>query len=135
MAINTPGIYLNNNIFKTGADWLGLTAASGGTITPGTDVAYNTNSGELVCGNLKTGAVLTTGADEKGTVVNNSATLLKGTKEWDAILVPGYDAGEEPPSTFDKLSTWIGCQLKLLLLIEEELTYCFSFYTFSGCFQ
>jgi hypothetical protein len=108
MAINTPGIYPNYNIFKTGADWLGLTAASGGTITPGTDGAYNTNSGELICGTLETGAVLTPGADEGGTVVNNSATLLKGTKERDAVLVPGYDAGEEPPGTFDKLSSWIG---------------------------
>ncbi|MDR2645975.1 MAG: hypothetical protein LBC04_02250, partial [Holosporaceae bacterium] len=108
MAINTPGVYPNDNIFPSGADWLGLTAASGGVITPGTDGIYNTNSAELICGIAEMGAVLTPGADEGGNVINNSATLLKGTKERDAVLVPGYDAGEEPPGTFDKLSTWIG---------------------------
>jgi hypothetical protein len=108
MAINTPGVYPNDHIFPSGADWLGLTAASGGVITPGADGIYNTNSAELICGIAEMGAVLTPGADEGGNVINNSATLLKGTKERDAVLIPGVDAGEEPPGTFDKLSTWIG---------------------------
>jgi hypothetical protein len=42
------------------------------------------------------------------TIISNSATLLKGTKNTDAVLNVGLDPGEEDPASYDRVMTIIG---------------------------
>jgi cytoskeletal protein CcmA (bactofilin family) len=83
----------------------------------GEDVGYRTDSTIILKGTLGSGASVVPGKDGQITMVNNSATLLKGTKETDADLEVGLDPGEDPPGEFDGVFTLVG-----KLEVIEEIT-------------
>jgi hypothetical protein len=98
----------DSNVCPDSVELLSLSENTGATVKNGEDVGYRTDSAILLKGTLASGASVASGTDGQVTMINNSGTLLKGTKETDADLEVGLDAGEDPPGEFDGKFTLVG---------------------------
>jgi hypothetical protein len=97
-----------NNFSPNSAALTKLTEATGAEIENGADEKYNSNSIYIMHGTSDSGAIATSGEDGDIAIINNSATLLKGTRDMDAILIVGLDPGEDPPNQYDGTCTFTG---------------------------
>jgi hypothetical protein len=96
------------NIYPDSVGLFALGRYTGATVKNGEDVAYRTDSTIILKGTSASGASVAQGKDGQITMINNSGTLLKGTKETDADLKVGLDPGEDPPGEFDGKFTLVG---------------------------
>jgi hypothetical protein len=116
-AIINNGSNPDSNVCPNSVELLSLSKATGATVKNGEDVGYRTDSAVILKGTSASGAKAVSGVDGTITMKNNSGTLLKGTKETDANLEVGLDAGEDPPTEFDGIFTLQG-----KLEVIEEIT-------------
>jgi hypothetical protein len=107
-AVVDDGNDADYNVYPKSCEIFSLLRENGASVKNGEDIAYRTDSIILLKGTPAAGASVAQGKDGQVTVINNSGTLLKGTKETDADLEVGLDPGEDPAGEFDGKFTLVG---------------------------